>query len=98
MQVKHKKQSDAQSQRKQDDSLEIIFWMNYNWPFKEASKARVVFRDHSTWRDFTETETKNKFAGLSYSGSSHARMAGIIECTQKRVSGNHIVGDFFFPI
>lgn len=96
MQVKHEKQSDAQSQRKQDDSLEIISWMNYNWPFKEASKDRVVFRDHSTWCDFRETETKDKFAGLSYSGSPHGRMSGVFECTQKNVSGNHRVGDFFF--
>lgn len=96
MQVKHKKQSDAQSQRKRDDSLEIISWMNYNWPFKKASKDRVVLEDHSTQRGFRETETKDKFAGLSYSGSSHIRKAGIFECTQKSVSENHVVGDFFF--
>lgn len=70
--------------------------MNYNWPFKEASKDRVVLEDHSTRHGFRETETKDKFAGLSYSGSSHGRMAGIFKCTQKSVSENHVVGGVFF--
>ena len=50
---------------KQNDSLEIISWMNYNWPFEEASKDRVATEYHSTWYGFREIETGNKFAGLA---------------------------------
>jgi hypothetical protein len=42
MRVKYKKQSNTQSKRKQNDSLEIISWMNYNWPFEEASEESSI--------------------------------------------------------
>lgn len=39
--------------------------MNYNWPFEEASKDRVVSEYHSSGCGFREIETRDKFGTWS---------------------------------